>query len=83
MGTLRQLRNFWMPWVTTLVVACSSSAFAQKSYKITDLGLNHSTDNFSMVMGLNNRGWAENMDGVVNPRPSLRHPRPLQVAARY
>jgi len=67
MGTLRQLRNFWMPWVTTIVLACSSSAFAQKSYKITDLGLNHSTDNFSMVMGLNNQGWAENMDGVVNP----------------
>ena len=24
-------------------------------------------DNFNMVMGLNNQGWAENMDGVVNP----------------
>jgi probable HAF family extracellular repeat protein len=64
---LKQLGNFWMPCVATIVLACSSNVFAQKSYKITDLGLNHSTDNFSMVMGLNNQGWAENMDGVVNP----------------
>jgi probable HAF family extracellular repeat protein len=67
MNTLRQLRNIWILWVTTFVLACFSNAFAQQSYKITDLGLNHSTDNFSMVMGLNNQGWAENMDGVVNP----------------
>jgi len=50
-----------------IVLGSFSNVFAQKSYKITDLGLNHSTDNFSMVMGLNNQGWAENMDGVVNP----------------
>jgi len=67
MNTLRHLRNFWILWATTFVTACASNAFAQQSYKITDLGLNKSTDNFSMVMGLNNQGWAENMDGVVNP----------------
>jgi probable HAF family extracellular repeat protein len=60
------MRNFWIP-VTMIVLGSLSNVFAQKSYKITDLGLNHSTDNFSMVMGLNNQGWAENMDGVVNP----------------
>ena len=60
------MRNFWIP-VTMIVLGSFSNVFAQKSYKITDLGLNHSTDNFSMVMGLNNQGWAENMDGVVNP----------------
>jgi len=60
------MRNFWIP-VTVIVLGSFSNVFAQKSYRITDLGLNHSTDNFSMVMGLNNRGWAENMDGVVNP----------------
>src|SRR5271170_353418 len=65
--TLRQLRKFWILWATTFVTACASNVFAQQSYKITDLGLNKSTDNFSMVMGLNNQGWAENMDGVVNP----------------
>jgi probable HAF family extracellular repeat protein len=67
MSTLRRLRNFWIPWVTTMVLACFSNAVAQVSYKITDLGTNHSNDNFSMAMGLNNQGWAENMDGFVNP----------------
>jgi len=64
---MRQLGNFRILWVATIVLACSSNVFAQQSYRITDMGLNHSTDNFSMVMGLNNEGWAENMDGVVNP----------------
>jgi probable HAF family extracellular repeat protein len=67
MSTLRKLRNFWIPWVATMVLACFSAAVAQVSYKITDLGTNKSTDNFSMAMGLNNQGWAENMDGFVNP----------------
>ena len=64
---LSQLRNSWTLWFTSIVVACSGNAFAQQSYKITDLGINNSKDNFSMAMGLNNQGWAENMDGTVNP----------------
>jgi probable HAF family extracellular repeat protein len=44
-----------------------SSAFAQQSYKITDLGVDNKKDNFSMAMGLNHQGWTENMDGTVNP----------------
>jgi probable HAF family extracellular repeat protein len=67
MNMLRQLRNFWVLWAATIVLACSSNAFAQTSYKITDLGVNKNTDNFNMVMGLNNQGWAENMDGVLTP----------------
>jgi probable HAF family extracellular repeat protein len=67
MNTLRQLRNFWIPCVATIVVACLGHAVAQTSYKITDLGTNKSTDNFSMAMGLNNQGWTLNMDGFVNP----------------
>ncbi|HLX83238.1 MAG TPA: DUF3466 family protein [Terriglobales bacterium] len=67
MRTHRQLPNFWMLWVATVVLACFSNAVGQVSYKITDLGTNHSNDNFSMAMGLNNHGWAENMDGFVNP----------------
>jgi probable HAF family extracellular repeat protein len=66
MTTFRQLRNFWAP-VTTVVLACLSNATAQANYKIIDLGINKSSDNFSMVMGLNSQGWAENMDGFVNP----------------
>ena len=44
-------RNFWIPCVTTIVLACASTAFAQQSYKITDLGVNKSSDNFNMVIG--------------------------------
>jgi len=50
-----------------MVLACFSNAVAQASYKVKDLGINNSKDNFSMAMGLNNHGWAENMDGFVNP----------------
>ncbi len=60
-------RRLWIPWVATIVLACFSNALAQARYKIKDLGTNNSADNFSMAMGLNNRGWAENMDGTVNP----------------
>lgn len=42
-------------------------AVAQTHYEIIDLGVNNSKDNFSMAMGLNKQGWAENMDGTVNP----------------
>jgi hypothetical protein len=64
MNTIRQLRNFWILCLATIALGSFSNVFAQRSYMITDLGINHSTDNFSMVMGLNNQGWAENMDGV-------------------
>jgi probable HAF family extracellular repeat protein len=67
MNTRRQLRNFWIAFVATMVLACFSDAAAQTSYKITDLGTNNNKDNFSMAMGLNNQGWTENMDGFVNP----------------
>src|SRR5215831_10677614 len=66
MSTFSQLRNFSIVWVTAIVLACFSHTVAQTSYKVTDLGtLNN--DNFGMAMGLNNHGWTENMDGVVNP----------------
>jgi probable HAF family extracellular repeat protein len=67
MNMLIQSRNFRTLWVTTIALACFGNAFAQQSYKLTDLGVNNSKDNFSMAMGLNNQGWAENMDGTVNP----------------
>jgi len=66
MNTLRQWK-FWITLVATIVLGCFSDARAQIRYKITDLGTNNSKDNFSMAMGLNNQGWAENMDGFVNP----------------
>ena len=49
MDTLRRLRNFWIPLVATIVLGCFSNAVAQTSYKVTDLGINNSKDNFSMA----------------------------------
>jgi probable HAF family extracellular repeat protein len=66
MSTLRRLQNFWTLQVTTIVLACFGNAVAQTSYKVADQGT-LGNDNFGMVMGLNNHGWTENMDGVVNP----------------
>jgi probable HAF family extracellular repeat protein len=66
MITLRQLRNFWILGVATMVLACFSNAFAQASYKVQDLGVEH-PGNLGMVMGLNNQGWTETMDQRLEP----------------
>ena len=65
MSTLRQLRNFWILWVTTIVLACFSNAVAQASYKVQDLGVQH-PDNLGMAMALNNYGWTENMEQLLD-----------------
>jgi probable HAF family extracellular repeat protein len=65
MNTLRQLRKFWMLWAATIALACSSNAIAQTRYKVADQGT-LGDDNFGMVMGLNNQGWTQNMDGEGN-----------------
>jgi probable HAF family extracellular repeat protein len=66
MITLRQLRNFWILGVATMVLACFSNAVAQASYKVQDLGVQH-PDNLGMAMGLNNHGWTENMEQRLDP----------------
>jgi probable HAF family extracellular repeat protein len=66
MSTLRKLRNFWVLWVTTIVLACFTNAFAQARYKVQDLGVQH-PDNLGMAMGLNNYGWTENMEQFLDP----------------
>jgi probable HAF family extracellular repeat protein len=66
MSTLRRLRNFWVPWVTTIVLACFGNAFAQASYKVTDLGT-LGNDNLGCAMSVNNEGWTEIMAGNVDP----------------
>src|SRR5271156_20238 len=66
MNTLRHLRNFWIPAVMTMVLACFSNAVAQASYKVQDLGLQH-PDDLGMAMGLNNYGWTENMEQLLDP----------------
>jgi probable HAF family extracellular repeat protein len=66
MSTLRLLRNFWIPWVTTIVLACFSNAVAQASYRVTDLGA-EGNDNLGCAMSLNNEGWTEIMAGSLPP----------------
>jgi len=66
MRTLRQLRNFWIPWVTTIVLACFSDAIAQTSYTVTDLGALNKW-NLSCAMAVNNHGWTESMNGLMDP----------------
>jgi probable HAF family extracellular repeat protein len=63
MRTLRRLRNFWILWVATIVLACFSDAVAQVSYTVTDLGdLNNG--NLGCAMAVNARGWTEVMYGA-------------------
>jgi len=57
MNKLRQLGNFWILRVTTIVLACFSDAVAQTSYKVIDLGVVNDKDNFSCAMDHNNFGW--------------------------
>jgi probable HAF family extracellular repeat protein len=64
MSTLRQLRNFWVPWVTTIVLACFSNAVAQASNRVADLG-SEGKDNLGCAMSLNDKGWTEIMAGNV------------------
>jgi probable HAF family extracellular repeat protein len=64
MSALRQLRNFWIPWVTTMVLAGFSNAVAQASYRVTDLGA-EGKDNLGCAMSLNDEGWTEIMAGNV------------------
>jgi hypothetical protein len=56
--------DFWIVLVTTIVLAGFSNAFAQASYKVTDLGTLHNAY-FGCNMGLNNHGWTENSRGKV------------------
>jgi hypothetical protein len=66
MSTLRQLRNCWTLWVTTIVLACFSNAVAQAGYRVTDLGT-EGNDNLGCAMSVNDQGWTEIMAGNVEP----------------
>jgi probable HAF family extracellular repeat protein len=66
MRTLRQLRNCWIPWVTTIVLFCVGNAFSQESYKVTDLGA-LGNDNLGCAMSINNEGWTVIQDASMVP----------------
>ena len=63
---LRQLGNFWILGVTTIVLTCSGNAFAQQSYKIIDLGA-LGNDNLGCAMSVNNEGWTVIQDASMVP----------------
>jgi probable HAF family extracellular repeat protein len=66
MSTLGNLRNFWILWLMTFVLGCFGNAFAQSSYKVTDLGA-LGNDNLACAMSVNNEGWTEIMSGNLIP----------------
>ena len=66
MSAVRRLRNFWILWITTMVLACLSNAVAQVKYRVTDLGT-EGNDNGGCAMSVNNEGWTEIMAGNTPP----------------
>jgi len=66
MSAVRRLRNFWILWVTTIVLACFGNAVAQAGYRVTDLGAEGS-DNLGCAMSVNDEGWTEIMAGNLPP----------------
>ena len=66
MNVIRRLRNSWMLWVATFVLACFGNAFAQASYQVTDLG-SEGSDNLGCAMSVNDQGWTEIMAGNLPP----------------
>jgi probable HAF family extracellular repeat protein len=66
MSVLRRLRNFCMPWAAMMVVGCFSSAAAQTSYQVTDLGTEKG-DILGCAMSLNDEGWTEIMAQNLPP----------------
>ncbi len=63
--TFRQLRNFCLPWVTTIVLVCFGNASPIK-YKVTDLGA-LGDDNLSCAMSINNEGLTVIQDASMVP----------------
>jgi len=53
-----------MALVTTIVLGCFSTAFAQQSYRVEDLGTLHDGF-FGCTMGINSRGWTETQYGLL------------------
>jgi hypothetical protein len=48
MSALRRMQNFWVLWVTTFVLTSFGNAFAQASYRVTDLGVLHNSNNLDV-----------------------------------
>lgn len=81
---LRQLRNFWILWITTIVLACFSNAVAQAGCQVSDLGT-LPNNNLGCAVALNNQGWRLTMDGIADPggnfKAELRFLYPIATAS--
>src|SRR5579863_859911 len=65
MNTLRRLRCFWIPALTTIALLCFNEAVARTNYQVTDLGTLE-PGFFGCSMGLNNHGWTETQYGLLD-----------------
>ncbi|MHB8812954.1 MAG: hypothetical protein ACYDAE_06770 [Steroidobacteraceae bacterium] len=65
MNTLRRLRCFWIPALTTIALLCFNDAVARTNYQVTDLGTLE-PGFFGCSMGLNNHGWTETQYGLLD-----------------
>src|SRR5580700_1835832 len=65
MNTLRQLRNLWIPWVTTIALACSSTAVAQESHRNTQNIITFSAPGAGTGAGQGTGGFGINPQGTV------------------
>jgi probable HAF family extracellular repeat protein len=70
MRMIKQLRSFWILWVATIVLASSTDAVAQTSYKVTDLGRGES-ENEACAMSVNDEGWTEIMTWNGDPAQNV------------
>src|SRR6185312_7266541 len=66
MNALRDVRNLWMPMLTTVALVCFGDAAAHVRYIVTDLG-SEGNDDLGCAMALNDQGWTEIMAGVLVP----------------
>jgi hypothetical protein len=76
MSTHKRSRNFWIPSVAMIVLACFSNAVAQSSYRVTDLGT-EGDNNMACAMSVNDEGWTEIMAGNKLPGQQDSLPGPL------
>src|ERR1700744_1242008 len=65
MHTFRQLRNLWIPCITTLVLVCSSTAVAQESHRGSQNIITFSIPGAGTGAGQGTGGFGINQQGTV------------------
>jgi hypothetical protein len=65
MKAVTKLRALTKLSLSSILLICINTAVAQTSYRVTDLGALRDGV-FGCAMELNNKGWTESMDGVLD-----------------